>query len=58
VIRVRQNHTEWVDATTGARTDNLVEIFGDLHEGDEVVLRATDQIRPGMEVSARVAGSQ
>ncbi len=58
VIRVRQNHTEWVDVTTGARTDNLVEIFGDLHEGDKVVLRATDQMPPGMEVSVRAGGAQ
>jgi membrane fusion protein (multidrug efflux system) len=53
VIRVRQNHTEWVNVTTGARDSDLIEVFGDLHEGDEVVNRATDQIRAGTEVSAR-----
>ena len=53
VIRVRQNHAEWVNVTAGARNGDLIEVFGDLHEGDEVVNRATDQIRAGTEVSAR-----
>jgi membrane fusion protein, multidrug efflux system len=53
VIRVRQNRTEWVDVTTGARSGNLIEVFGDLHEGDEVANRGTDQLRPGTDVSPR-----
>jgi membrane fusion protein, multidrug efflux system len=58
VIRVRQNHTEWVNVTTGARDGDLIEVFGDLHEGDEVVNRATDQIRAGTEVSSRPVASK
>ncbi len=57
VIRVRQNRTEWVDVTTGARSGNLIEVFGDLHEGDEVALRGTDQLRAGIEVSSRLVTS-
>lgn len=57
VIRVRQNHTEWVDVSTGARSGTLIEVFGDLHEGDEVVIPASDQLRPGVEVSSRLAPS-
>jgi membrane fusion protein, multidrug efflux system len=57
VIRVRQNHTEWIDVTTGARTGNLIEVFGDLHEGDEVAASGTDQLRPGIEVSSRPVSS-
>ena len=58
VIRVRQNHTEWVDVTTGARSGNLIEVFGDLHEGDEVANRGTDQLRAGTEVSSRLIASK
>jgi RND family efflux transporter MFP subunit len=58
VIRVRQNHTEWVDVTTGARAGELIEVFGDLHDGDEVATRGTDQLRPGIEVSSRVNSSK
>jgi hypothetical protein len=45
------NHAEWVDVTTGVRSGNFMEVFGDLREGDEVASRGTDQIRPGAEVS-------
>ncbi len=58
VIRIKQNHTEWVDITTGARTDNMIEVFGSLQEGDDVVIHATDQLRGGTEVSAREVGSK
>jgi RND family efflux transporter MFP subunit len=58
VIRVRQNKTEWVDVKTGVRADNLIEVFGDLHEADEVATRGTDQLRAGTEVSSRLVGSK
>lgn len=51
VIRLSQNHAEWVDVTTGVRADNLIEVFGNLHEGDVVALRGTDQLRNGAEIS-------
>ena len=58
VVRIRNHQTEWVDVKTGVRADNLVEVFGDLKEGDEVANRGTDQLRPGTEISARVVGSK
>jgi hypothetical protein len=58
VIRVRQNHTEWVDVTVGARSGNLIEVFGDLNEGDEVATRGTDQLRVGTEVASKAASSK
>jgi membrane fusion protein (multidrug efflux system) len=58
VIRVGQSRAEWVDVITGARSGNLVEIFGDLREGDEVAVHGTDQLRPGTEVVPRPAASQ
>jgi hypothetical protein len=32
---------------------NLVEVFGDLQAGDQIMLRASDEIRPGDQVAAR-----
>jgi membrane fusion protein, multidrug efflux system len=58
VIRVSQNRTEWVDVTTGVRAGNLIEVFGRLHEGDEVAARGTDQLRSGTEVSPRLVGAK
>jgi RND family efflux transporter MFP subunit len=55
VIRVVNNRVEWVDVKTGARSGNLIEVFGDLKEGDQVAVRGTDQLRPGTEVSSRSA---
>jgi RND family efflux transporter MFP subunit len=58
VIRVRDNRAEWVDVKTGVTTGKLIEVFGDLKEGDEVAVRGTDQLRPGTVVSPRlVTGS-
>lgn len=55
VIRVRGGRTEWVDVKTGARAGSSVEVFGDLHEGDMVAVRGTDQIRAATEVRTREA---
>jgi RND family efflux transporter MFP subunit len=55
VIRVRDNRAGWVDVKTGATSGNLIEVFGDLQEGDQVALRGTDQLRPDTLVSPRRA---
>jgi membrane fusion protein (multidrug efflux system) len=48
VVRIRDGKVEWVDVKTGATVDKLIEVFGDLHEGDTVAVRGTDELRPGM----------
>jgi RND family efflux transporter MFP subunit len=55
VIRVGNNRVEWVDVKTGAKSGNLIEVFGDLREGDMVAVRATDQLRPDTLVSPHLA---
>lgn len=50
VIRVRDGVAEWVDVRRGLTQGNLVEVFGDLAAGDAIVVRATDEIRPGTRV--------
>ena len=55
VIRIGNNKVEWVDVKTGAKSGNLIEVFGDLREGDEVAVRGTDQLRPGTVVSPKLA---
>lgn len=51
VVRVRDGKSEWVDVKTGATVDKMTEVFGDLHEGDLVAVRGTDELRPGTSVS-------
>ena len=50
VIRVKNGHTEWVDVKSGISAGGLVEVFGDLHPGDEIAVRGTDELRSGLEV--------
>lgn len=58
VVRVRDGKAEWVDVKTGATVDKTVEVFGDLHEGDLVAVRGTDELRPGISVSAQEASGK
>jgi membrane fusion protein, multidrug efflux system len=48
VVRVKSDGTaEWVNVSRGVRVGNLVEVFGQLKDGDAIVSRATDEIREG-----------
>jgi RND family efflux transporter MFP subunit len=51
VVRVRGGVAEWVDVRRGEVTGNLIEVFGDLHEGDVVIRRGNDEIRQGTRVA-------
>lgn len=53
VIRVSDGTAEWVDVRRGMSEGDQVEVFGDLEAGDSIVLRATDEIRPGSRVQPR-----
>ena len=53
VIRVRNGRAEWVDVKRGGADKDLVEVFGDLKAGDQVVARASDEIRNGAGVTPR-----
>jgi hypothetical protein len=39
-----------VNVARGARAGDLVEVFGPLNDGDEILRRATDEIREGTKV--------
>jgi membrane fusion protein, multidrug efflux system len=45
VIRVKDNTTEWVDVRMGINMKDKIEIFGELTEGDQIVIRANDEIK-------------
>ena len=55
VVRIRDGTAEWVNVQTGEVDGKLIEVFGDLHPGDEVASRGTDELRPGSRVSAKPA---
>jgi len=58
VIRVREGGAEWVDIKKGATQGDLAEVIGPLAEGDAVLRRGTDEIRPGSRLNVRVAAAK
>jgi hypothetical protein len=58
VIRISQGKTEWVDVKTGIYQGEAVEVFGNLHRGDQIAVRGTDELQPGTSVKAQVAPAQ
>jgi RND family efflux transporter MFP subunit len=53
VVRIREGSAEWVDVKRGASMGDLVEVFGDLAEGDQVATRGTDELRNGARVAIK-----
>jgi RND family efflux transporter MFP subunit len=47
VIRARDGKAEWVDVRRGSAVGEMVEVFGPLREGDQIVRRASDELRQG-----------
>ncbi|MDF2191330.1 efflux RND transporter periplasmic adaptor subunit [Paraflavitalea sp. CAU 1676] len=47
VIRVKDNKAEWVDVRQGMSTDKGIEVFGNLANSDTLLVRATDERKPG-----------
>jgi RND family efflux transporter MFP subunit len=55
VVRVRNGVAEWVDVRRGELNGDVIEVFGDLREGDTVIRRGNDEIRPGTKIAATAA---
>ncbi len=47
IIRLKGGKTEWIDVHAGFALDDKTEIFGNLSEGDTILVRGTDEIKPG-----------
>ena len=55
VIRVNNNKAEWVPVRRGEALTDMVEVFGELNENDQIVSRATDELHDGTEVVPQIA---
>jgi membrane fusion protein, multidrug efflux system len=51
VVRIRNGIAEWVDVRRGEVNRDAIEVFGELREGDDVVRRGNDEIRPGTKIT-------
>jgi membrane fusion protein, multidrug efflux system len=57
VIRIRDGEVQWVDVKRGDVMGDMVEVFGNLEQGDQVAVRGTDELRAGTHVVAKQASS-
>jgi RND family efflux transporter MFP subunit len=55
VVRVTDGRVEWIDVKTGITSGPLVEVFGNVKAGDQIVARGTDELRPGSAVRPKDA---
>jgi len=53
VIKIINNHAQYVAVSRGTAEAGKVEVFGKLAAGDRIVKRATDEIRDGAPVSIK-----
>ncbi len=54
-IRIHDGKAEWVNVTRGSPVDDLVQVYGPLNPGDQLVRRASEEIREGTAVKAAAA---
>jgi membrane fusion protein (multidrug efflux system) len=47
IIRVNNGRAKWIDVRQGITTDSGIEVFGDLNIGDTLLLKGTDERKPG-----------
>jgi multidrug efflux pump subunit AcrA (membrane-fusion protein) len=47
VIRVHNGKAQWIDVRQGISVDKGIEVFGDLLAGDTLLVKATDERKPG-----------
>ena len=47
VIKIKEGKAAWVDVRQGMSTDKGIEVFGELNNNDTLMIRATDERKPG-----------
>ncbi len=54
VIRVKDGKAQWVDVRQGMVTEKGIEVFGDLKAADTLLVKGTDERKPGTEAFWKV----
>ncbi len=55
VVRIKDGAADPVTVQRGLSTGELVEVFGELHDGDVVAKRGSEELRAGTKVATKVA---
>lgn len=53
VVRIKDGKAEPVNVERGVATGGLVEVFGDLHAGEVVAKRGSEELKPGSSIALR-----
>lgn len=51
VVCIQNGHAEEVNVKTGGTANGLTEVFGNLHDGEEIASQATQDLRSGTQVT-------
>ena len=54
IIREKNKTVEWVDVKAGNYIGDEVEVFGNLKEGNKIVLRTNDELRDGSKIATKL----
>lgn len=54
VVKITDGQVSWVDVTEGISLKDGMEIFGKLKAGDTLLVRGTEEIRPGTEIKVNL----
>jgi RND family efflux transporter MFP subunit len=55
VIRVKSDTAAWMDVSQGLNQTDKTEIFGKLNEGDTIVAKANEELKPGTKVIVKLS---
>jgi len=53
VIKIDKGIAEWIDVKKGNVVDSLTEVFGNIHPGETIILKASEEIRQGDSVNSK-----
>jgi RND family efflux transporter MFP subunit len=53
VLKVNNEIAEWISVRKGNPADSLVEVFGQVHEGDLIIRHANEELRNGQTVKSK-----
>lgn len=53
VIKVSNDSTRWVDVSQGLNLSDKTEIFGHLNEGDTIVIKGNEELKPKQKVALK-----
>ncbi len=56
VILIHQDKTQLVNVSNGMSVGDRVEIFGDLHENDTILVNGSEELKDGMKINFKLSG--